>query len=181
MADTVQTIQNFYTQAQQKDFARKNLFRVLNINFGSGVNISFNEDELVYATTAKLPGKKIANKALPYMGLSFNIPGTVSYPSSDSYAITFRCDESYKLHQKFLDVVEGTFSDQNSTGNYYTPREDAVIDLVQLDKQLDRIAQYQLVGVSIKDVGEVEYDVTDDGTEVTFNVTISYHYFRKTV
>ena len=36
MADTSQTIQGFYTQAQAKDFARNNLFRVLNINFGTG-------------------------------------------------------------------------------------------------------------------------------------------------
>ena len=34
MADTTQTIQGFYTQAQARDFARNNLFRVLNINFG---------------------------------------------------------------------------------------------------------------------------------------------------
>ncbi len=41
MAQTRQTIQNFYTQAQTKDFARNNLFRVLNINFGDGTETSF--------------------------------------------------------------------------------------------------------------------------------------------
>ena len=57
MADTSQTIQGFYTQAQTKDFARNNLFRVLNINFGGGSEVTFNEDDLVYVTTATLPGK----------------------------------------------------------------------------------------------------------------------------
>ena len=52
MADTSQTIQGFYTQAQAKDFARNNLFRVLNINFGTGTEVTFDETDLVYATTA---------------------------------------------------------------------------------------------------------------------------------
>ena len=67
MADTTQTIQGFYTQAQAKDFARNNLFRVLNVNFGGGTEVSFDESDLVYATTAELPGKTIGNVAVPYM------------------------------------------------------------------------------------------------------------------
>ena len=40
MADVRQTIQDFYTQAQVKDFARTNLFRVLDISLG-GTDVSF--------------------------------------------------------------------------------------------------------------------------------------------
>jgi len=63
MAQTRQTIQNFYTQAQTKDFARNNLFRVLNINFGGGTDISFDEDDLIYAKVFKMFLKR--NKAAP--------------------------------------------------------------------------------------------------------------------
>ena len=62
MADTRQTIQNFYTQAQSKDFARSNLFRVLNLDFGDGSTVDFSEDDLVYVTTATLPDKAITSK-----------------------------------------------------------------------------------------------------------------------
>lgn len=179
MADVKQTIQDFYTQAQAKDFARNNLFRVLNIDFGgSGVNIG--EEDLVYVTTANLPGKTITDVSVPYMGLEFHVPGTVKYENSAGYSLTFRADESYNLYDKFQQVMNDTFNDENSTGNYFTPGADSVIDLVQLDKELNRISQYQLVGCSIRSIGELAYDMTADGTVQTFTVTIAYHYYRKT-
>jgi hypothetical protein len=180
MAQTRQTIQNFYTQAQTKDFARDNLFRVLNINFGDGTEINFDEDDLIYATTAKLPGKDITSQAVPYMGLNFNIPGVAKYTGSDAYTLTFRCDESYDLRNRFLQVLNDTFDDAESTGNYFMPTADSVIDLALLDKELDRVSQFQLVGVAIKNVAELTYDVTSDGTIQTFDVTVTYHYFRQT-
>ena len=180
MADTTQTIQGFYTQAQAKDFARNNLFRVLNINFGSGTDVSFDESDLVYANTATLPGKTIGNIAVPYMGLNFNVPGTVTYDNSESYTIQFKSDESHNLREKFLQVQNDTFDDADSTGNYFMPTSDAVIDLVLLDKELNKVAQYQLVGCSIRNVGPQSYDMTAPGEIVTFDVTIAYHYFRKT-
>ena len=136
MADTSQTIQGFYTQAQVKDFARNNLFRVLNINFGTGTQVSFDENDLVYATAAQLPGKTINNIAVPYMGLNFNVPGTVTYDGSEGYQLTFRSDESHNLREKFLQVQADTFDDADSTGNYFMPTADAVIDLVLLNKEL---------------------------------------------
>lgn len=179
MADVRQTIQDFYTQAQVKDFARTNLFRVLNIQIGS-TDIEFTEEDLVYATTATLPGKTIGNIAIPYMGLNFNVPGNVTYPNSDNYAITFRCDESYGLRNKFLQALNDTFDDADSTGNYFTPTADSVIDLVLLDKELNRTDQYQLVGCAVKDVQPIQYNISTAGTQVDFTVGISYHYFRRT-
>lgn len=178
--DTKQTISEFYTQAQAKDFARSNLFRVLNIDFGDGSSQALDENDLVYARTASLPAKSITNNAVPYMGLNFNVPGVVQYPNSEGYVINFYADEAQKLREKFLKVVDDTFNDATSTGNYFTPKQSAVIDLVQLDKQLNKVAQYQLVGISIRNVGELRYDITSTGEVQNFDVTIAYHYFRKT-
>lgn len=178
--DTKQTISEFYTQAQAKDFSRSNLFRVLNIDFGDGSTETIQESDLVYARTASLPAKNITNNPVPYMGLTFNVPGVATYPNSEGYVINFYADEAQKLREKFLRVVDDTFNDATSTGNYFTPKQSAVIDLVQLDKQLNKIAQYQLVGVSIRNVGELAYDITSQGEVQNFNVTVAYHYFRKT-
>ncbi len=180
MSDVKQTIQDFYTQAQVKDFARNNLFRVLNINFGDGSDVAIGEDDLVYATTATLPGKNIGNVAVPYMGLVFNVPGTVTYPGSEGYSLTFRADESYNLYNKFQQVINDTFNDADSTGNYFTPKASSVIDLVQLDKQMNKVGQYQLVGCSIRNLDALSYDTTAAGEVQTFTVTIAYHYYRKT-
>lgn len=180
MADVKQTIQDFYTQAQAKDFARKNLFRVLNIDFGDGSDVSIGEEDLVYVTTATLPGKTIQDVTIPYMGLDFHVPGTVKYTGSEGYSLTFRADESYNLYDKFQQVINDTFNDEDSTGNYFTPKASSVIDLVQLDKELNRVSQYQLVGCSIRSVGDLSYDVTATGEVQTFTVTVAYHYYRKT-
>jgi len=180
MADVNQTIADFYTQAQARDFSRNNLFRVLNINFGDGSTQVIGEDDLVYAKTASLPAKSITNVQAPYMGLQFNIPGVAQYPGSDGYVINFYADAAQQLREKFLAVVNDTFNDATSTGNYFTPKQSAVIDLVQLDKQLNKIAQYQLVGVSIRQVQELQYDMTATGDIQSFDVTLAYHYWRKT-
>ena len=179
MADVKQTIADFYTQAQAKDFARNNLFRVININFGDGSSQVVTESDLVYAKTASLPSKAIGNVAVPYMGLNFNIPGVVTYPGSEAYKISFYSDESQKLREKFLNVITDTFNDATSTGNYFTPKQTAVIDLVQLNKQMNKVAQYQLVGVSIRDVSALEYDMTGAGEVQSFDVGLAYHYWRK--
>lgn len=180
MADVNQTISDFYTQAQTKDFARTNLFRVLNINFGDGSTQIIGENDLVYAKTATLPSKSITNVQAPYMGLNFNIPGVAQYPGSESYVINFYADAAQTLREKFLAVINDTFNDATSTGNYFTPKQSAVIDLIQLDKQLNKIAQYQLVGVSIREVEALSYDMTSAGDIQSFNVTLAYHYWRKT-
>ena len=103
------------------------------------------------------------------------LPGTVTYDNSEGYTLTFRSDESHNLREKFLQVQADTFDDEDSTGNYFMPTADAVIDLVLLNKELDRVAQYQLVGCSIRNVGP-----TGTGEVVTFTATVAYHYFRKT-
>jgi hypothetical protein len=180
MADTNQTIADFYTQAQARDFSRSNLFRVLNINFGNTSSQVITENDLVYAKTASLPAKSITNNAVPYMGLQFNVPGIAQYPGSDSYVINFYADAAQQIREKFLAVVNDTFNDATSTGNYFTPTQTAVIDLLQLDKQLKKIAQYQLVGVSIRNVGALTYDITSTGEIQNFDVTVAYHYWRKT-
>ena len=180
MPEVNQTIQSFYQQAQTRDFSRSNLFRVLNINFGlNGGGLLLGTDDLVYARTASLPARNIGNIPVPYMGLNFNVPGVATYPGSEGYTINFYADEAQVLRQKFLDVSRATFDDATSTGGYFIPGPEAVIDLVQLDKQLNVVTQYQLVGVSIRDVTALAYDITSAGEVQNFDVTVAYHYFKQ--
>ena len=89
-------------------------------------------------------------------------------------------EQLYDLYNKFQQVINDTFNDEDSTGNYFAPKASSVIDLVQLDKQLERVSQYQLVGVSIRSLEAITYNVTEAGNQVEFNVTLAYHYYRKT-
>ena len=67
-------IENFHEFAAQNDFARTNLFRVIALG-----GERFTQGELMYMTTVTLPGRKIHNHSTPFMGLSYNVPGTADY------------------------------------------------------------------------------------------------------
>lgn len=179
MADVKQLIQDFYRVAVARDFARDVNFRLLSISTGGASTATFNEDDLVYIKAASLPGRNIKNVAVPYMGLNFNIPGTADYPGSDGYELKFFCDAKSQIRQKFEQWSLDIFDDSNSTGNYFTPRQTATLDMVQLDSQMNRVAQYQLVGVSVRSVGPLAYNMQGGGETVEFNATIAYHYWRK--
>ena len=180
MAAPSQTIQNFYRVVTERDFSRKFNFRVININAGDSSSQVYNEDDLVYVRTASLPAREITEVTVPFMGLDFHIPGSAKYPGSEAYSLEFYCDQKSNLRQKFEDWSRDVFDDITSTGNYFAAKQTAVIDLVQLDNQLERVAQYQLVGVSPRNVGPLEYDITNGGEFVTFTVTLAYQYFRRT-
>lgn len=180
MAGSVnQAISDFYRVAQQNDFARDVNFRLLSIS-SDATTATFDEDDLVYIRTAVLPGRAITNVPVPYMGLKFNIPGTATYPGSDGYELNFYCDVKSKLRQSFEQWSRDIFDDADSTGNYFTPTANATIDMVQLDFQLNPVAQYQLVGVAVNDVGALTYNISEGtGQVVQFTAKVSYHFWTR--
>lgn len=93
-----QTIQDFFRVSQARDFARDYMLRVVSIG-----EDTFNEDDFVYITTANLPDRTISNQTATYMGLDFNVPGTVKYPGSNAWAVTFRNDKNGVIRKKFED------------------------------------------------------------------------------
>ena len=72
-----QTIQDFYARATKSGFSRDFQLRVTSFNIG-GASLFLDED-LVFIKTATLPGKTISVQTAPFMGLTFNVPGAVSY------------------------------------------------------------------------------------------------------
>jgi len=178
MAATKQTIQDFYRVASARDFTRDVQFRVLSIS-PNGTTIKFDEDDLVYARTASLPARAISNVSTKYMGLEFNLPGIATYPESAGYIINFYADAKSSLRQKFEQWTRDTFDDADSTGNYLTPTSNSTIDLVQLDNNFEKVNQYQLVGVSIRNIGALSYSMAEGtGGILNFPVTLAYHYWK---
>lgn len=173
----MQDIRTFYRNAVQRDFSRDFLFRVEQIVI-AGIP-AFSEDELVYATAASLPGRDIENVTAPYMGLDFNIPGRAKYPGSDAYQLTFNLDANSSLRTKLEQASRTLFDDATSTGSYGTPGTESYILLAQLDKQLNPISRYKLVGSSIRNISNVDYKIAEGvGSIVTFTGTFAYHFYE---
>lgn len=170
-----QGIRNFYDAASRKDFFRQNLFRV--IAFG-GANF-FNTDDLLYIESTSLPSKTINNIAVPYMGLSFNVPGTVQYPNSNAWSVNLRMDANLSIRDKLEDWMTSVFDDRNSTGNYSIPAGDeGVTTLLLLDKKGKSLRTYDLYGCYITSLGDMTLNVTTAGDIVTTPATLAYQYWR---
>lgn len=178
-----QLITNFYDRARDVDFSRDINFKVVSIEPGAqysslGTNFITN-NELVYAKSAKLPGRNITNVEAKYMGLTFNIPGVVEYPESANYSLEFYCDKNSQIRNKFEQWSRLLFNDSNSTGVYSVPQRTSIIQLAQLDAALNIMQQYKLVGASIRSLGDMEYKMAEgSGDIMAFNVTFAYHYYE---
>lgn len=172
-------IQKFFSVAQTKQFARDFLFRVKEISLAGGQTFN-GESDLVYARSGKLPGRSIENKTVNYVGQVFNVPGKSTYDGSESYSIEFYHDEQIDLRKKFEDASRRVFDNVSSTGDYQMPGEGDYIILSVLDRQLEETATIKLVGASIRQVGEIQYDYADGSGEILkFSVTFAYHYYDK--
>lgn len=183
--DTLQNISNFYATSILPDFSRDFLLRVLSITFDGPGGQIFGEQDLVFARTAKLPGRTIVNHEVKYAGQTFNIPGSVTYPGSDNYELEFYCSENSQIRERLMNESHRTFGNQlgiagsGSTGGSITTPFSRLV-LVQLNKNLNAVCQYDLVGCSIRNVGEMSYNIADgNGAVQVFPVGIAYHFFTR--
>jgi hypothetical protein len=168
-------IENFYNTAAANDFARQNLFRVILLG-----GVRFTTDDLLYLTTTTLPAKAINNVEVPFMGLRFNVPGTVNYPGSNAWNVNFRIPQNLSTRRKFEDWQSSVFDDSSSTGSYAIPSKDASnqATIVLIDKQGNPLRTYNLFGVWPQQVGELALDTTTAGEIITQQVTLAYQYWR---
>lgn len=179
MADINQLITNFYDQAVARDFARDVNFRITQISPDPSLGIAFEEKDLVYIKTGKIPGRNIKNQNVNYMGMKFNLPGIVEYPGSEEYSLEFFCDRDSKLREKFEKWSRSTFDDANSTGNYAVPQKSSYIQLAQLAPDFKVIKEFKLIGVSVRSVGELQYNISEGtGAPLSFKATVAYHYYE---
>ena len=170
-----QNISDFYRSVQQKDFARQFQFRLVQL-----ANTNFGEDTLIYVETATLPGRSITNVQVPFMGLQFNVPGTATYPGSESYAVTFRCDQDYNIRAALENATFNTFDDGTSTGDFNIARNSSVITMNLLNKAGGTVRQYTLYGAYVVSVGDLSYNLGDSGTIQIVPTTLAYQYWRVT-
>ena len=168
-----QSIQDFFRVAQARGFSRDFMLQVTSIG-----NDNFTDDDFVYITTKILPDRTISNQAVPYMGLSFNAPGTIAYNGSDGWEVTFRNDLDGIIRQKLEAWQLGVFDDSTSTGNINIPGTNAVIQLNQVDESQNIINTYILYGVYIVSLGSVSYDSEGSGKPTTFTAKLAYQYWR---
>jgi hypothetical protein len=170
-----QTIQDFYTVAAERDFARDFMLRIRAIG-----DTRFNEKDFVYIKTAVLPSRSIYNNQVPYMGLNFNVPGTVNYEGSDAWTVKFHADQKSLIRSRLEAWQREIFDDATSTGDLSVKGIDRVIQLDLVDDQLNVLNTYNLYGVYIQKLGDVNYDIQGTGKTLDFDAVLAYNFWRHT-
>jgi hypothetical protein len=182
-------IAQFMSQASQKQFARDFLFRIKQISI-TGLSLN-GETDLVYARSATLPGRNIQNKQVNYSGQTFNLPGKSEYPGSESWSIEFYVDQSLDIRTKLEAASRVLFDNKTTTGNLCMPGYESVIDLdvlqipcargtnVNSGGSLEVVKSLKLIGASLRDIGEISYEIADGSGEIkTFSCTFAYHFYE---
>lgn len=176
-----QNIQQFYKTAKNRDFSRDFLLRVTNMSVAGLPSIT--EDDLVYVKAASLPGRTINNVAVPYMGLNFNVPGSVLYEGSEAYNLSFYMDDpgqsSADLRSRFEIASRNLFDDLTSSGLYQVPGNESSLTLTLLNKNLGDTGKfYRLIGVSLRKIEPIEYKIAEGkGETLEMKVSLAYHYY----
>lgn len=181
-----QTINSFFNNAVVRDFSRDILFRIESLTIDGPGGLRLTPSDLLYAKAGKLPGRNIVNQNVSYAGQKFNIPGTVEFPGSESYEMEFYCPETSYVRELLMNESVRTFGNVfgiaggGQNGGSIANANSRMV-LLQLDKNLDPIYQYDLIGCSIRTVGEISYNIAEgNGAVVVFPVGIAYHFFERT-
>lgn len=177
------TINSFFRNAVIDDFSRDYLFRITRISFDDGDVLD--STDLLFAKTGKLPARTIVNHQVKYAGQTFNVPGSVEFPGSESYQMDFYCPETSSIRERLMNESVRTFNNfygiagSGATGGSIAS-DNSTIELIQFNKNLDALYKYELVGCSIREVGEVAYNIAEgNGAVMSFNVGVAYHFFRR--
>jgi hypothetical protein len=175
-----QTIGKFIQVAGARDFARDNLFRIMQL---SCRNLTLSEEDLVYARAGKLPGRETpVGENVKYMGMTLPYTkSTVQYPSNTDYEIEFYLDKDSELAHKFERASRQAFNDATSTGDWRFPNVNDVMTVAALDTNLDPIEYITFYGISFTKFDEVEFKMAESSGEAIYiKAHISFLYYKRT-
>lgn len=180
-------INTFFNLASQRQFARDFFMRIKQINL-PGLSLD-GETDLVFAKTASIPGRDIEDKTVNYSGQTFHLNGKSSYPGSEGYAIDFYHTQDLDLRKKLEVASRTAFDNETTTGQMCMPGPESymILDVLGVPcgqnnsggQGFEIIEQIKLVGVALRTIGQIEYQIADGTGEIlSLPCTFSYHWYE---
>lgn len=169
------TIERFLDIAGRHDFARDNLYRVVQVKV-EGI-LEINDDGLMYCKGAKLPKRTNPTGEVPFMGVKFpyNL-STVEYGGGE-YGLDFWIDAQSTVLDAFELASRRVFDDLSTTGNWRFPSDNNIIVLQSLDFNLNVTETVKFLGVAFKGFSEIDTK-QGEGTGAAISVHGSFSYQR---
>lgn len=175
-----QTIGKFIQVASERDFARDNSFRIMQL---SCRNLTLTEDDLIYAKGGKIPGRETpVGTNVKYLGMTLPYTAaTVKYPGNDDYSITFYLDKDSEIAHKFERASRQAFNDLSSTGDWRFPNIHDILTVALLDINNEVIEYITFYGVSFIKFDDFDFKIADaTGEALEITAHISYLYYKRT-
>jgi hypothetical protein len=174
-----QTISRFIQVAGGRDFARDNLFRIMQLRCR---NLELSPDDLVYAKGGKLPSRETpVGENVKYMGMTLPYTrSTVAYPGNNDYEITFFLDARSEIAQKFEAASRNAFDDATTTGDWRFPSTNDTMTILLLDNKLEEVDKITFHGISFVKFDDIEFKIAEgEGTALEVKAHISYLYYTR--
>lgn len=169
-----QLISNFNAIASERDFARDNLWRIMEVKTRT---LEFDERDLVYCKGARIPSRENPSASVPFHGMEFRYPkSSVKYDGQ--YALTFLIDASGDLRAKIEEASRVIFNDLSNTGNWRVPSKDDRIVLAQLGFNMEPITYWTLYGVTLTKIDQVEVNFQGEGQHIEVTLNFTYNFYE---
>ena len=170
-------ITDYFETMQQRDFLRRHQYRVSSLTYKG---LSFTEQDLVYLRTGEIPNRTINSVPVPFMGLQFQVPGTVQYQGT--MTVNFYCDQPQIIRSLAEAMSYTAFDDRYSGGQYTVAGSDILTFRTYNNTSPEQqTTVYNLIGIFPQTVGAISMDTTNNGEAATFDVTFAYQYWEKTL
>tara|TARA_R110002020_G_scaffold206233_3_gene411390 strand:- start:161 stop:703 length:543 start_codon:yes stop_codon:yes gene_type:complete len=171
-------VPDFYNLVADQGLSRDFLFRVQTMSINGIDPVGINK-KLILARAASFPGRTIEDKIANYGGHEFHLGGRATYSQSEGYPIEFYCEEGAEVRTLLESGSRSTFDVMDGQGGAFGINADDVITLQLLNQQFKGQMNITLHGVSIRDIGDIDYLIADGtGEIVKFPVTFAYQFYK---
>jgi len=164
-------LQDFYSTATDRGFARDFHFRVTQIG-----DLTLDNGDLIYIRTSNIPSREIGVDSVNFRGFKYNVPLTASYPGSDNWTVEFLMDKNYGIYDQFENWHRNHFNESTFVGRE-VPTFSRVIEIMAIDETLSVVKKFRLYGCFPRTLGEIQFNIAGQGAPVTFKMSMAYQYW----
>jgi hypothetical protein len=157
--------------------ARSNLFQFRVSNLPAGVPAFNADDQIIHVKSIQLPETTVGEIPVNHMGRIYKFPGDRVY---NDVSLTILSDGSDMRVRHFFEAWNHVWNNHFANTGLLPNAENlnAVVELIQLDRNHSPIRAYKLQKAWCSDVSAVDLSHDNNDALVEFTVTLKYHFFE---
>lgn len=179
----IKTLKNFYEVLTTKGLRTQHMFQ---LQFSGTENPYItrlqNENFVVYANSANVPGRQIVNEAVPFYGFPFQVPVNTTY--TQTWECNMRCDKNLEVRSIFegwMDLISDLKKSTGGSKGMVPVNTYALVHLLSPDffnegSDATVVRTYKCVGIYPSNLGDMTNDHSSNAIS-TFATTFTFQYW----